>query len=1196
MSALRLTPEQEKAARRGAGDACVAAGAGSGKTTVLTARYVTLCDRDALDPRRVAALTFTDAAAIEMRDRIAKAFSDPSASRRLRLHARDVEFAPISTIHSFCARLLRENAIEAGVDPAFGLLDESRADLALAQAFDVVTARWRRAGDPRLAVLRRLAGNPTVEDLFLGALPRVRGAGQEPRALVWRRVTTGEEARGVLSRALSDVDRLVAKAGPMEEELAETYREARERLPGPEAFAVATPESVRKAREFADMGLTTLLPFPKGATWKAARDALHEAYGRVAGALVDEIAERDVARPLVELWAAVDEEHRRAKEQAGVLDFTDLEEKALALLDALAAGGKALEGAPHRLLVDEFQDVNPVQARILARLRRPAGGIAPVDLFAVGDEKQAIYGFRGADVGVIRGEWEKAGEAGRERLSESFRSREELVEFHNEFFPARFAEVGLHCEPMTARGRFHDHAPIPPELLVVVADPDGAEDRTTLEARAVAAKVRQWVEGGALRTKKEKDDRGNEVETPRPLAWGDVAILLRRRTNFPAYERALLEAGVPFHVERGRGFFGAEEIVDLAHLLRVVFDPLDRFAVAAWIASPAVGGTDEDLVAVFGRGDPPLEIAATRPALAPAVATVLRLRRVAATSSLEDTVCEAIAASDAVAVASLQSGGRRRAANLRKAVSLARSLDAEGGHGLVDLLKWIEDLATREAEEGEASAGEERQSVALTTIHGAKGLEWPCVVLGDANASPTRNADRLLLGRDGSFAWRLTDPLEGGETAGLGHEALAAEEAERAKAEAVRLLYVGLTRAEERLVVAFSATGRNKDGTPARLLGWAKDLWTAADPPTAAGCHEAHVGDSPVTVTVLAPDDLPAPDAGDRRSWMARYGPEGILSGPAPGGDPAAIRVADAHWARARTKVETLGRTPFVVTISDLLAFAESPRRWYEERYVLAGAARSLALHAQPDDPGSAAEASPEAADLAEAKEDRLDEGRETLDGIDRAALGRAVHAAVERWRPSDSDARALVARAVEAEFGKSPPAGALPLARAMVERFAASDTAREVRDALAKGRVVGREVAFHARIAFPGKAEVAGFSALLVKGTMDLWFEGERGPLLVDHKTNSPRGRLRTVDAIRDHYAPQLRLYALAAERVLGRDVEAARLLLLDPRWEGLHPAPEVDVDVSGDRLKDARRLCQAFAVASFEDRWPERWEALLA
>lgn len=212
--------------------------------------------------------------------------------------------------------------------------------------------------------------------------------------------------------------------------------------------------------------------------------------------------------------------------------------------------------------------------------------------------------------------------------------------------------------------------------------------------------------------------------------------------------------------------------------------------------------------------------------------------------------------------------------------------------------------------------------------------------------------------------------------------------------------------------------------------------------------------------------------------------------------------------------------------------------------------------------------------------------------GLDRAALGRAVHAAIERLAAEPPDDEA-VSRALEEEWPGGAPPGATEAVARMVGRFRRSEVGRGVAAALGRGEDVRREASFHARIRFPGGARVGDHDALLVRGSIDLWLPEEGGVRIVDHKTNPPTRAHRTPADLARHYAVQLRLYALAAERLLGRDVAGASLLLLDEGWGPA--AVEVAVDVAGEGLEDARRLCQAYALAALEGRWPADWHDLV-
>ncbi len=499
----------------------------------------------------------------------------------------------------------------------------------------------------------------------------------------------------------------------------------------------------------------------------------------------------------------------------------------------------------------------------------------------------------------------------------------------------------------------------------------------------------------------------------------------------------------------------------------------------------------------------------------------------------------------------------------------------------------------------------------LSTVHAAKGLEWPCVVLADAGAQPRSRDDAFLLDPDGRFAWKIEDPLEGVARTPGGFAARAEAERAAASEESLRLLYVALTRAEERLVVAMSVAGRNKNGSPHKLAGWGKQILEALDAPWDEGVHEVRLDDAVVTVSVESPAAAssaasePAQPAAPLqpstvlRPWSRRYGARDLLEGGEPAPDDATAAAAAAHWARVRDPVEALGRTPYVVTISDLLAFAESPEAYYRERVLGASALPAAGIRAERDDPASGSEHAGDDAAREDAREHRLDEGQEVLRGVAPPAPGRAVHAVLERVGPDDEAPPARLLDAALAAEPRLDAAAVRPAAAAMVARFLSSRAGADLRAALRAGRDVRREVPFHARIRFPAGAAVGDYDSLLVKGTVDLWIDREGGaapgPWVLDHKTNSPEGRFGTVEALRDHYAPQLRLYALAAERVLGRDVAGAGLLLLDPAWGTRCPEVEVPVDVSGEKLLETRRLCLAYARAMHEDRFPERWEELI-
>jgi ATP-dependent helicase/nuclease subunit A len=634
-------------------------------------------------------------------------------------------------------------------------------------------------------------------------------------------------------------------------------------------------------------------------------------------------------------------------------------------------------------------------------------------------------------------------------------------------------------------------------------------------------------------------------------------------------EEALTAAGIPFRVRGGRGYRAADEIAALGHALRVVHNPRDEHALACLLRGPALAAGDDDLLGWFGHGVPATERleADPRAEVRALVRALHELRGLAARGDLARLVAATAErlALDTAALA--RPDGARRAANLRRAVALAHDLGEAGRHDLAAFLRHLETLDKLEVEQAEAPAvGEDGDALTLDTMHGAKGLEWPVVVLPDLGRKGAGEAEPWYLAPPEGIAAKLRDPLDGELGRPAGYGALQEREALAGDQELLRLFYVATTRAEQHLLLTatYPALG-STTGRPRYVEGFGRLLCTQVVTEFEHGERHVALGDGGLHLVVA-----PLPPA-----------PEPPEAAPAASGpDPAAAAEAERVLAAAAEPLATLGGTRYVVSVSELLLFARSPREHYAER------------HATPEEPPAASEAPPSGGEW--------DEPAPELGREERMALGRAVHAAIERWTPGaapDTDA------ALADELGREPEPALAALAREMAARFMLSAVARDLGAALAAGGDVRRELAFHARIRFPAGQPVAGLEGLLVRGGIDLWLPrgaGDRGAgegggvWIVDHKTNAPTAAHPTPASLAEHYAPQLRLYALAAERLLGHDVAGASLLLLDPGWGA--EALEVPVDVSGPALEETRRLCRAFAVAELEDRWPADWHDLLA
>jgi len=1174
---LDLSAEQVLAARAPLGDVCVLAGAGSGKTRVLTARFVEHARQHGLAPRRIAALTFTEKAAREMRKRIAEAFVLVDAPAL----GAEAELAPVSTIHAFCARLLRRNSVAAGLDPAFAVLDQDGALLLKAEAIVRASERLEARADAALlrAALRRVVGTPPLETL-LRLLEGLRGGAGEVASLTWHTAAGGLEA---VRKALAESRRACAEAF-----------DAWENAPAeaPAALALtAQVECQQGAPEEAWQALADLTIGGKGSKGpRSACAALKAALADLASALLDVEGGQHVLPALRSILLELDGTYAELKRRRQALDFTDLERETLRLLERLERRGRPVEGLPLALLVDEHQDTNPVQERILACVRRHG-----VPQFSVGDPKQSIYRFRGADVGVLLGEQSRVGAHGQRALAESYRATPELVAalngLHERLFAGNAAAVPFAA--LASAGKFSPAAPgapCPVSFALLGRGEESIEAGRRREALYIAAWLRTLVDGHVAR---------RLISRPGPLGWGQCALLVRVRTDLGLYEQALTAAGIPFRVHRGRGYREAEEIAALLYALRVVHNPQDQHALACLLRGPALAASDGDLLTWFSAGAQPWERlrADTRARVQQVVRALDELRRLSGRADLPEVVAATVERLGLLAAALAQPDGTRRAANLRRAVALAGELAEAGRHDLPAFLRHLELLDSLEVEQAEAPAlGEDGDAVTLMSVHAAKGLEWPVVVLADAGRRQRPTDAPYLFDGAGGVALKLKDEFEGDARAPAGYLELKERDDAAADAEALRLLYVATTRAEQHLLITATHQGPTSTGLPKGAEGWARTLFTALGQPLESGCREVSVGDGSLRLGIedapLEAEPLPLGAAGSGNSGRAA----------AAEAQACADSLADELVEVAARGPVTLGGTRYVVTVSELLTFAESPALLYRQRLSPREGRplRELLLERPRDPEGerqvSEVRAPEDAAALRAEARARWDEPASVVEGIDRAALGRAVHLLIERWNPRvvlDLD------ETLASEHEGAVPPATRALAHEMLRRFEASAVAGELGGALASGADARREAAFHARVRFPAGAQVAGFEHLLVKGTIDLWLPRLRagadgdGVWILDHKTNPPSSARPTPESLAAHYAPQLRLYALAAERLLGRDVAGAALLLLDPGWGPA--AIEVPIDVSGPALEETRRLCQAFAEAERVGRWPADWRDLL-
>ncbi len=778
-----MTNPGQRAAVEARGEVFVSAGAGTGKTAVLVERFVrAVCD-EGLDVSSVLVITYTRKAAGELRARIRAALHDRGRPDL----ARELDAAWISTIHGFCARLLRAHPFAAGIDPRFHELDEDQAAVIRGEAFASALSRFCASRDPERLRLLATYGSRRLRAMLTSVYETLRSAGR-PLAL-----ELGERA-----------------------ELAPRLDELREAARALAADPSASDNQLEAARAALDLpslpeALIDLAALKARGVRAAAFEEARKGVERAALELLA-AADKDLLQELLDLFA---EEYAARKEAESALDFEDLQ---LVARDLLATERAIREGEQLRfraIMVDEFQDTNGLQCELIDLLAAlPEAGAEPAavgakDVFFVGDEFQSIYGFRHADVGVFRARGERS--ARRMSLTENYRSRPEVLAAVNYLFGEEFGDG---YQPLAASGAFPD--PVfghPVELLVTDKDSyrGSGEHWRRAEARAIARRVRELVDAGAARP-------------------GEIVLLFAAGTDAEWYEEELRNQGLPTYRATGRRYFSQQQVVDLLMYLRLLRNRYDDEALVTVLASPFVGASNDALALVrrhAGRRPLYTGIERTLPEALNADDERLILafkqrygRLVAAASRVSlERLCELVVCEHDYDLAVLaRPDGQRRYANLRKLMRLARSYEEVRGRDIEGFVGFLADQESFGANQLEAVSEEEgADAVRLLTIHAAKGLEFKVVVVADAgrDLAGAPAADEILALSDGRFGFKVVHPVSGERRAVFGYEDVLEGRRRADRAERLRLYYVAMTRAIDRLIVS-GAVGEGRD-TP---IGW----------------------------------------------------------------------------------------------------------------------------------------------------------------------------------------------------------------------------------------------------------------------------------------------------------------------------------------------------------------------------------------
>jgi ATP-dependent helicase/nuclease subunit A len=795
---MRWTDSQREAIEHGDGLLTVVAGAGSGKTGVLTERFVHLVAHHGVPPEHILTITFTRAATAEMKTRIIRKLEQ----RGLRDARTRIESAYIHTVHALCRRILQENPFEAGIDPEPTVLPAPAANHLKREAF-------HRALASLLRQPRDFETDPLIDLIadYLN-LDAVRGDPLQALYELVQRVADATRHQGYTADDLERWRRTYPSAEALALHYVQNYLNpppagsSRKRgEPHGFGFPSRSGGNLTEGGE-SSVSLATLDDL------RALTTHLQQTHPEAAFTLSSLLANfdpalerraRELACALLELTVEYLRAYEALKQTRGALDFDDMQIRALQLLRNCATVRRRYQRMFRYTLVDETQDIDRLQAQIIDILSEKG------NLMVVGDAQQSIYGFRYADLRVF-GEWQQRAQTDGGRLvplQANFRSHPDILAFVEKVFGHWWGERFLVLQPTRPAAYPSDE---PPVQVWVMAQRDSAR-----EAHLVASQIHHWVCTQSLTV------HDPETGESRPARYGDFALLFHQFTNVGAFEQAFREVGAPYYVVGGgRGYWTRYEVRDLTNLLRALSDSEDDLALAAVLRSPFAGLSMDGLTTLAlhaEQAELPLRLClqaglaldpADRERLTAFLAWFEPLSQRVGEWSVGALLARALEASQYESrLLSQGKSGRQAVANVRKLLAMALEQPTVAPREFAEQLELTSRLEQRE---GNAPTYEESANVVrFYTVHAAKGLEFPVVFVVDmAYRQRPREVALEVDAEKGVVALQAARPDTPTPYEPVPLTVLREQADARDEAEGLRKLYVALTRARDYLIVVLT--------------------------------------------------------------------------------------------------------------------------------------------------------------------------------------------------------------------------------------------------------------------------------------------------------------------------------------------------------------------------------------------------------
>lgn len=1127
--------DQRRVIEHRQGNLLVSAAAGSGKTTVLVERILSLISGGA-DIASFLIVTFTRAAADELRQRLtARLETEAEGDMRMQEQAGRVELASISTIHAFCLQLITRYFEKAGAEPNLRPcseaerieLQERALDEALNEAYesDEALRRLERMGGPEqvrmnvAGLYRFLMCQPDPEDWLERETQRYCGEAERPEAADWFAQAQRDSRAGLvcaIGQARAALEYAQNSPAPdcrkMADFIAADIAAMEDSLRTGEAASFATWRSPNRKKEDNSPELTRL---------QALRGDYKDAFTDAAGQTlrINEWEQRkyadmaDAVDALADVTRAYMKKYADLKREAGVVDYNDLEQTALRLTQDAGVCADAREKYQY-ILVDEYQDSSLVQETILSRISRGD------NVFHVGDVKQSIYGFRQSDPSLFLSEQRryKAGTGGQLiALNRNFRSARNVLSSVNRIFSRCMTQeaAGMDYDEDAALHPGREDTPDgPPTILQLIdrsgAAADGEDGETAGEIEAVARLVRRLV--------------GTPIHDPdgaeRPARYGDIVVLRRAVLSvLPQYMEVFARHGIPVYAGRGGNFYETPEILQVMDYLWAVHNPLEDVHLLG--ALHGVGDFDAQELAqirLHGRGpdgrnenrrmwfclagyadegpDEALREKARRFAV-----QLQRMRRLAQEDNLS-ALCSAVLEETGLLVRfSALPKGRVRAANLRSLPERAAEYDAAGLR-LGDFLRRIAATSGRNREEDVPAFSENDDVVRIMTVHQSKGLEFPIVIGAGLGARFRTGNDRSEDGYRVSHVWcdrewglalDYCDPDESAVDETVKTRAIALRRRREGIAEEMRILYVLMTRARERLALVGEVSDLSR-----RVQAWAQG---GVSPGCMLDWIVPAVLDHPDAQPLRSRCEVVLPVRADASRWDVRVQldeeapqetPQEDASAPQQPPQPDETLLAQLQYAYPYPEPAVLQKqsvTELAHGDEESFFVRRKPAFLSQERR-LTGAERGSALHRFME----------------------LLDVNALRTGDLRAQLTEQAERAAAQQCMTREQADAVISGMEE------------------IARFFEGPLGRAMRN----GAAFFREKPFELRMDEEGQTR-------LVQGVIDLIVQTDEGAVLVDYKTDHTG---LDPDSVRRRHGAQVRLYRRAAQQA-GLSVRACVVYL---------------------------------------------------